>query len=57
MSNEQGFLSLSIRILGNELVGFRMEVDDFKTKWAIISIAIAGALIALAPYIQELYNG
>ncbi len=57
MSNEQGFLSLSIRILGNELVGFRMEVDDFKTKWAIISIAIAGALIAWAPYIQELYNG
>lgn len=57
MDNEQGYLSISIRILGNELIGFRMDVDDFKTKWAVISIAIAGALVALAPHIQELYNG
>ena len=57
MDEERGYLSVSVRILGNELIGFRLEVDDFKTKWALIGIAIAGALVALAPHIQELYNG
>ena len=57
MDKEQGYLSVSVRILGNELIGFRLEVDDFKTKWALIGIAIAGALVALAPHIQDLYHG
>ena len=28
--DDQGKLELSVRILGNELIGFKMVVDDFK---------------------------
>lgn len=38
----------------SELFSFRMDVDDFKTKWVIIAIAIGGLSIAAAPYIMEL---
>ena len=30
--DDKGKLELAIRILGNELIGFKMEVDDFKMK-------------------------
>ena len=54
---DNGFFSFSLRILGNEIVAFRIEVDDFKTKWAIIALACVGATIAALPYIQEIING
>ena len=41
---EDGKLELSIRILGNELIAIKMEVNDFKMKWLIIGV---GTLVAL----------
>ena len=32
-SDDKGKLEVSVRILGNELVALRMDVDDFKMKW------------------------
>ena len=31
--DDEGKLELSVRILGNEIIGFKMVVDDFKMKW------------------------
>jgi hypothetical protein len=43
-SNNEGKIELAVRILGNELIAFRMVVDDFKMKWLIVGIA---ALVAI----------
>jgi len=42
--DEEGKLELSIRVLGNELIAIKMEVNDFKMKWLIIGV---GTLVAL----------
>ena len=46
MSNktDEGKLELSLRILGNEIVGFKMMVDDFKMKWLVMGVV---AIVAL----------
>ena len=31
-------MELSLRVLGNELIGFKMMVDDFKMKWVIVGL-------------------
>lgn len=43
-ANDDGKLELSIRVLGNELIALKMEVNDFKMKWLIIGV---GTLIGL----------
>ena len=35
--DDKGKLEVAVRILGNELVALKMEVDDFKMKWLLIS--------------------
>ena len=42
--NNEGKIELAVRVLGNELIAFRMVVDDFKMKWLIVGIA---ALVAI----------
>jgi len=42
--DQDGKLELSIRILGNELIAIKMEVNDFKMKWLVVGI---GALVGL----------
>lgn len=42
--DNEGKIELAVRILGNELIAFRMVVDDFKMKWLIVGIA---ALVAI----------
>jgi hypothetical protein len=42
--NNEGKLEIVIRILGNELVGIKMIVDDFKMKWLIIGVAAVTAI-------------
>ena len=37
-SDDKGKLEVSVRILGNELVALRMDVDDFKMKWLFVGI-------------------
>jgi len=41
----EGKMELSFRVLGNEMIGIKMVVDDFKMKWAIIGVAGVGMLL------------
>jgi len=36
--DDKGKLEVAVRILGNELVALKMEVDDFKMKWLVIGV-------------------
>ena len=49
--SENSTFEMSLRILGNEFIGFKISVDDFKTKWVIISIM---GMFALAGFINAL---
>ena len=42
--DDEGKLELSVRILGNEIVGFKMVVDDFKMKWMLLGVITIFAL-------------
>jgi hypothetical protein len=42
--DDKGKLEVSVRILGNELVALRMDVDDFKMKWLVMGVV---AIVAL----------
>ena len=42
--DDQGKLELSVRILGHELIGFKMVVDDFKVKWLFLGVVTIVAL-------------
>ena len=46
----EGKMELSLRVLGNELVGIKMIVDDFKMKWALIGIAGIAILLGAVSY-------
>jgi len=46
----EGKMEISLRVLGNELLGIRMTVDDFKMKWAIIGVAGIVVLLAVVSY-------
>jgi hypothetical protein len=39
-----GKLEVSVRVLGNELVGLKMVVDDFKMKWLVYGVVTIVAL-------------
>ena len=39
-----GNLEISFRVLGNEIVGIRMTVDDFKIKWLVYGLVTIIAL-------------
>jgi hypothetical protein len=62
MSKEdEGKLELSIRILGNEIVGFKMLVDDFKMKWMLLGLMgigiIAYIMVTFGPQLMETFSG
>ena len=42
--DNNGKMEIQLRILGNELVAFRMDVDDFKMKWLVMGVV---AIVAL----------
>jgi hypothetical protein len=62
MEDEQndGKLELSLRILGNEIIGFKMVVDDFKLKFLLGGIAalgiIAYIMVVFGPSLVETFN-
>lgn len=35
----EGRLELSFRLLGNEVIGIQMLVDDMKMKWVVVGVA------------------
>ena len=63
MSNkdDEGKLELSLRILGNEIVGFKMMVDDFKMKWMLLGLVAIGAIswimVQCGPIFMETFSG
>jgi hypothetical protein len=42
----EGKMELSLRVLGNELIGIKMIVDDFKTKWLVFGVVTIIAVFA-----------
>ena len=63
MEDEQndGKLELSLRILGNEIIGFKMLVDDFKMKWMLLGLVAIGAIswimVQFGPILMETFSG
>ena len=58
---DEGKLELSVRILGNEIIGFKMVVDDFKMKWMLLGLVAIGAIayimVSFGPQLMETFNG
>tara|TARA_B110000495_G_scaffold203869_1_gene230258 strand:- start:5904 stop:6098 length:195 start_codon:yes stop_codon:yes gene_type:complete len=58
--NDPGKLELSLRILGNEILGFKMMVDDFKMKWMLVGImaiaVLAYIMVLFGPQLMETFN-
>ena len=58
--DDEGKLELSVRILGNEIIGFKMVVDDFKMKWMLLGLialgAIAYIMVSSGPQLMETFN-
>lgn len=47
----EGKMEISIRVLGNELIGIKMLVDDMKMKWVVVGVgSITVALWAAATF-------
>lgn len=61
MEEKEGTFELSLRVLGNEFIGLRIAVDDFKTKWlfiSVVSIATVSAIIAeFGEPIKQVFTG
>ena len=59
--DDEGKLELSVRILGNEIIGFQMIVDDFKMKWMLLGLVAIGALswimVQFGPMLMETFSG
>ena len=57
---DEGKLELSVRILGNEIIGFKMEVDDFKMKWMLLGLVAIGAIsyimVSFGPQLMETFQ-
>ena len=58
--DDEGKLELSVRILGNEIIGFQMIVDDFKMKWMLLGLVAIGALswimVQFGPMLMETFQ-
>ena len=59
--DDEGKLELSVRILGNEIIGFQMIVYDFKMKWMLLGLVAIGALswimVQFGPMLMETFSG
>ena len=59
--NDEGKLELSLRVLGNEIIGFKMQVDDFKMKWMLLGLVAIGAIsfimVRFGPVLMETFSG
>ncbi len=62
MSNkeDEGKIEMSVRVLGNELIGFKMVVDDFKMKWLIFGVitivALTYAFTTFGPTLMDTFG-
>jgi len=60
MQDEEGKLEISVRILGNEIIGFKMTVDDFKMKWMLVGLfgisILSWIMVQFAPPLMETFK-
>ena len=47
-SDHEGYLEMRLALFGTEVFSFRLAVDDFKTKWALIALGSSVVFFALA---------
>ena len=59
-TEDEGKVEMSLRILGNEIIGFKMEVNDFKMKWMLLGIialaAISFVMVQFGPQLMETFS-
>jgi len=53
----EGKMEISLRVLGNELVGIKMVVDDFKMKWALIGVVGIAVILGAVSYFGPAITG
>jgi hypothetical protein len=57
---DEGKIEMSVRVLGNELIGFKMVVDDFKMKWLIFGVitivALTYAFTTFGPSLMDTFG-
>tara|TARA_B100000941_G_C28444306_1_gene521419 strand:+ start:304 stop:498 length:195 start_codon:yes stop_codon:yes gene_type:complete len=58
--DDKGKLEIAVRILGNELVAMKMEVDDFKMKWLVLGVvticSLGWAASAFGPDLISMFS-
>ena len=58
--DDEGKLELSLRILGNEIICFKMLVDDFKMKWMLLGLVAIGSIswvmVTFGPMLMETFQ-
>ena len=58
--DDEGKLELSLRILGNEIIGFKMLVDDFKMKWILLGLGAIGSIswvmVTFGPQLMDTFQ-
>ena len=59
-NEDEGKIEMSVRVLGNELIGFKMVVDDFKMKWLIFGVitivALTYAFTTFGPTLMDTFG-
>ena len=60
-TEDEGKVEMSLRILGNEIIGFKMTVNDFKMKWMLLGLVAIGAIsfimVSFGPVLMETFSG
>jgi len=60
METDKSTFEMSVRVLGNELFGVKLQTEDFSTKLLIISlvafIGFGGGIATFGPDIVELFG-
>lgn len=52
---DEGYLEVNVRLFGTEVVSFRLAVDDFRMKWAVLGLASAVVLLYVAKEAQGVF--
>jgi|TARA_R110002073_G_scaffold135667_1_gene283957 hypothetical protein len=57
--DKDGKIEISLRVLGNELIGIKMIVDDFKMKWLAVGVvtlvAVGWAVSTFGPLLMSTF--
>ena len=59
-TEDEGKVEMALRILGNEIIGFKMTVNDFKMKWMLLGIialaALSFVMVQFGPQLMETFS-